>query len=70
MKECTTHYFACDCREAHFKELLAQAEAMAETLSCIKPAVITFESEIPGKWVLSDNIETHLKAWQKFKESL
>ena len=31
-KQCVTHHFACDCREAKFKELERENAALRETL--------------------------------------
>jgi hypothetical protein len=35
MKECTTHHFACDCREAKFKEMERENAALRELTSTL-----------------------------------
>jgi hypothetical protein len=36
MTECTTHHFACDCREEKFKQLELENAALRATLTLIR----------------------------------
>jgi len=45
MKQCVTHHFACDCREAKFKEIEQENAALRENFMAAQSEIILLREE-------------------------
>lgn len=57
MKECTTHHYACDCREAKFAELESENILSALTLKAETKRIQELERENAALWADKERLD-------------
>lgn len=60
MKECVTHHYACDCREAEFAKLREDLAAAQRELAALRALLAECAPVIESEAALADSMARHM----------